>query len=59
MCKEEQQMTKQKKDSQDYCKENKSPKQSQVNVHSRRQRGEYRMRGASVKHSGIVCTWLF
>ena len=40
---------------------NKSPKQSQVNVHSRRQGGEYSMKGTSVKPSGIavVCTWLF
>jgi len=39
---------------------NKSPKQSQVNVH-RRQGGEYSMKGTSVKPSGItvVCTWLF
>ena len=42
-------------------KTNKSPKQSQVNVHSRRQGGEYSMKGTSVKPSGItvVCTWLF
>lgn len=41
-------------------KTNKSPKQSQVNVHSRRQ-GECSMKGTSVKPSGIavVCTWLF
>ena len=54
-------MAKQKKGSQDYCKENKQiPKQSQVNVHSRRQ-GECSMKGTSVKPSGIavVCTWLF
>lgn len=42
-------------------KTNKSQKQSQVNVHSRKQRTKYNVRGASAKHSGIALfyIWLF
>lgn len=62
--KKEQQMAKQKEDSQDYWKENKQvPKADSSKCAQQETKSiEYHMRGASVvKRSGIAvfCTWLF